>query len=102
MRCCSSAASTTCSARYGAAGADGKQLAVVLSLPDCPGCLEMEKTVYRDTHTQRAIERRFRTVHLDLARTEPIIDARGGPRPPLIWRRRLRAVRHAIVRLFCR
>ena len=60
-----------------AAGAEGKQLAVVLSLPDCPGCLEMEKTVYRDTHTQRAIERRFRTVHLDLARSEPITDSKG-------------------------
>ena len=60
-----------------AAGADGKQLAVVLSLPDCPGCLEMEKTVYRDMHTQRVIERRFRTVHLDLARSEPITDSKG-------------------------
>jgi putative intracellular protease/amidase len=26
-----------------AAHAEGKQLAVVLTLPDCPGCLEMEK-----------------------------------------------------------
>jgi thioredoxin-related protein len=52
-----------------AAHADGKQLAIVLTLPDCPGCLEMERTVYRDRRTEKLIAGRFRTVrHRPLAR----------------------------------
>ena len=75
-----------------AAHAEGKQLAVVLTLPDCPGCLEMEKTVYPDLQTEKRIERRFRTVRLDLARSAPIIDALGRAATAADLARRLRAV----------
>ena len=75
-----------------AAHAEGKQLAVVLTLPDCPGCLEMEKTVYRDRRTEKLIEGRFRTVRLDLSRSAPIIDTLGRATPVVDFAKRLRAV----------
>jgi len=75
-----------------AAHAEGKQLAVVLTVPDCPGCLEMEKTVYRDRRTEKLIEGRFRTVRLDLSRSAPIIDTLGRATPVADFAKRLRAV----------
>ena len=75
-----------------AAHADGKQLAIVLTLPDCPGCLEMERTVYRDRRTEKLIAGRFRTVRLDLSLATPIIDAMGRTTMVENFARRLRAV----------
>ena len=75
-----------------AAHAEGKQLAVVLTLPDCPGCREMEKTAYRDRRTEKLIEGRFRTVGLDLSRSAPIIDALGRATTAADLAKRFRAV----------
>ncbi len=75
-----------------AAHAEGKQLAVVLTLPDCPGCLEMERTAYRDRRTEKLIEGRFRTVGLDLSRSAPIIDALGRATTAADLAKRFRAV----------
>ncbi len=75
-----------------AAHADGKQLAIVLTLPDCPGCLEMERTVYRDRRTEKLIGGRFRTVRLDLSRSAPIIDPLGRATTVADLAKRLRAV----------
>lgn len=75
-----------------AAQAEGKQLAVVITLPDCPGCLEMEKTAYRDRRTEKLIEGRFRTVRLDLSRAAPIIDPLGRTTTVADFAKRLRAV----------
>ena len=75
-----------------AARAEGKQLAVVLTLPDCPGCLEMERTVYPDKAAERRIGRRFRTVRLDLSQTGSITDAGGRTTTPAELAKRLRAV----------
>ena len=75
-----------------AAHAEGKQLAIVLTLPDCPGCMEMERTVYRDRRTEKLIGGRFRTVRLDLSRSAPIIDALGRATTAADLAKRLRAV----------
>jgi len=75
-----------------AAHAEGKRLAVALTLPDCPGCREMEKTAYRDRRTEKLIEGRFRTVRLDLSRSAPIIDALGRATTVADLAKRLRAV----------
>lgn len=75
-----------------AAHAEGKQLAVVLTLPDCPGCLEMEKTAYRDRRTEKRIEGRFRTARLDPSRSTPIIDTLGRTTTAADLAKRYRAV----------
>jgi len=75
-----------------AAHAEGKQLALVLTLPDCPGCLEMARTVYRDRRTEKLIGDRFRTVQLDLSRSTPVTDAFGRATTAADLARRLRAV----------
>ena len=62
-----------------AAGNDGKGLAIFFSLPDCPGCREMERTVFSDKSVESAVQRNFRGVHLDLASTGKIIDTHGQP-----------------------
>lgn len=75
-----------------AAQAQGHKLAVVLTLPDCAGCREMEKAVFTDGATEKAVGRRFHTVHLDLSRSESIVDAQGAATTPGDLARRLRAV----------
>lgn len=76
-----------------AARAEGRKLAVVLTLPDCAGCREMERTVFTDGPTEKAVSRRFRTVHLDLSGSGPIVDAQGAATTPqdLAWRVRAMA-----------
>jgi cytochrome oxidase Cu insertion factor (SCO1/SenC/PrrC family)/thioredoxin-related protein len=59
------------------AGREGKQLAVFMTLPDCPGCLEMERTVLRDPASEKAFSRHYRGVRLDLAGTREMIDPTG-------------------------
>jgi thioredoxin-related protein len=75
-----------------AAKAEGKQLAVALTLPDCPGCLEMAKIVYADRATELAIGRRFRTVRLDISGTGIVIDALGRSTTAADLAKRLRVV----------
>ncbi len=79
-------------AEAAAAHGEGRQLTLLLTLPDCPGCLEMEKRVYSDKATEQLIGRRFRTVRLDLSRSEPIIDTTGRGTTPAELATRLRAV----------
>jgi len=79
-------------AEVAAAHGEGKQLAVLLTLPDCPGCLEMERRVYSDKATEKRIGRRFRTVRLDLSRSGPITDPTGRATNPAELAKRLRAV----------
>jgi protein SCO1/2 len=75
-----------------AATAAGKQLAVFLSLPDCAGCLEMERTVFRDARLEAAFARRFHGVRLDIADATEIIDPTGQSVAPAEFARRLRIV----------
>lgn len=74
-----------------AAAAEGKQLAVFLSLPDCPGCREMERTVFPERATEATFARRYRSVRVDLADTERIVDTRGQTTLPADFARRLHA-----------
>jgi len=75
-----------------AARAEGKKLAVAFTLPDCPGCQEMERAVYPDMRTEKKFGRSFRTVRLDISRTEPITDALGASTVPADLAKRLRAI----------
>lgn len=75
-----------------AARAAGRKLALVLILPDCPGCREMENQVFADAATEKAVAKGFRTVRLDLSRSEVIIDPRGATVTPTELATRLRAV----------
>lgn len=74
------------------AGADGRQLAVFLTLPDCPGCLEMERKVFNEAALERAFARKFRSVRLDIAQHAGITDPAGQPTSPADFAHRLRAV----------
>jgi len=60
-----------------AAARDGKLLAVLLTIPDCPGCIEMERRVHADPATAKALARQFRTARLDIASPAPIADGDG-------------------------
>ena len=60
-----------------AARAEGRKLAVAFTLPDCPGCREMERTVFQDPGVTARFSRHYRSVKVDLARSEPILDLAG-------------------------
>lgn len=75
-----------------AAARQHKLLAVFLSMPDCPGCLDMERHVHPDPATEKAFGKRFRTVQLDILRHEPLIDAKGQATTPAQLAQRLRAI----------
>lgn len=75
-----------------AAGAEGKQLAVFLTLPDCPGCLEMERSVHPVPAVEKSFARRFRSVYLDMSQTGHLIDPAGRPTTPAALAQRLRVV----------
>lgn len=75
-----------------AAGRHGKLLAVFMTMPDCPGCREMEHQVHPDPATEKAFAKRFRTVQLDIVEEHPLTDARGHATTPTQLAQRLRAV----------
>lgn len=75
-----------------AAGRQGKLLAVFLTMPDCPGCLDMERHVHPDPATEKAFGKRFRTVQLDIVQHQPLIDAKGQTTTPAQLAQRLRAI----------
>lgn len=75
-----------------AAGAEGKRLAIFLTLPDCPGCLEMERTVFRDKNLAASVAGQFRTRRLDIAQSTAIIDPAGRSVSPADFARRMRAL----------
>ncbi len=60
-----------------AARTEGRKLAVAFTLPDCPGCREMERTVFQDPGVTARFSRHYRSVKVDLARSEPILDLAG-------------------------
>lgn len=60
-----------------AAGQDGKQLAIFLTLADCPNCLEMERTVHTNGALEQAFSRQFRSVRLDISDAAPLIAPSG-------------------------
>lgn len=75
-----------------AAGRQGKLLAVFMTMPDCPGCREMERQVHPDPLTEKAFAKRFRTVQLDIVEERPLIDAKGQATTPTRLAQRLRAI----------
>ena len=75
-----------------AAGRQHKLLAVFLTMPDCPGCLDMERHVHPDPTTEKAFGQRFRTVQLDIVQHQPLIDAKGQTTTPSELAQRLRAI----------
>jgi protein SCO1/2 len=74
-----------------AAKAEGKQLAVFMTLPDCPGCLEMDRKVLGDARLERDFSRRYRSVRLDLAQTGRLVEPGGRVSTPAEFANRLRA-----------
>lgn len=75
-----------------AAGREGKRLAVLLTLPDCPGCRDMEAKVYRDEALEKSFAGKFRNVRLDISQTSSLIDPAGQPSTPARLASRLRAI----------
>jgi protein SCO1/2 len=75
-----------------AAARQHKLLAVFLTMPDCPGCLDMERHVHPDPATEKAFGKRFRTVQLDILQHQPLIDAKGQTTTPAQLAQRLRAI----------
>lgn len=74
-----------------AARAEGKKLAVAFTLPDCPGCREMERRVFQAPGVTARFSRRYRSVRVDLGRSEPIADLKGQRAPAADLARRLGA-----------
>lgn len=70
----------------------GKTLAVWLTLPDCPGCAEMARTVFADPRSIQRFQRHFVGVQVDIAASDPLTDPSGQPRSPAEFARRLHAV----------
>lgn len=74
-----------------AARAEGRKLAVAFTLPDCPGCREMERSVFRDPAVASRFARQFRSVQVDLAHSEAIASPDGQRLPATEFARRLGA-----------
>ncbi len=74
------------------AGREGKLLAVFLTLPDCPGCREMERSVHADPALEKAFGRKFRSVQVDISQGGALTDPGGKPTTPGQLAQRLRAV----------
>ena len=75
-----------------AAGHDGKQLAIFLTLADCPNCLEMERTVHTNGALEQAFSRQFRSVRLDISDASPLIAPSGKSSTAADFARSLHAV----------
>lgn len=75
-----------------AAGQDGKQLAIFLTLADCPNCLEMERTVHTNGALEQAFSRQFRSVRLDISDASPLTAPSGKSSTAFDLARSLHAV----------
>ena len=75
-----------------AAGKEGKNLAVLLTLPDCHGCKDMETRVYPDKAIEKDFSRKFRSVRLDISQETELVDPSGKRSTPAQFATRLRAV----------
>ncbi|MDR1709413.1 MAG: thioredoxin fold domain-containing protein [Candidatus Accumulibacter sp.] len=65
-----------------AAGREGRRVAVLFELPDCPECLKMKRAVFSDPGVEKAFGSRYRTVRVDLGSAAPLVDADGQRRAP--------------------
>ncbi len=75
------------------AAAKGKKLlAVFLTLPNCPGCLEMERTVFSEKSLNSAVDRKFRHIRLDITKQATLIDPGGKTSTPASFARSLHAI----------
>ncbi|ENO85930.1 thioredoxin family protein [Thauera linaloolentis] len=70
----------------------GRKLAVFLTMPDCPGCRDMEQHVFQDATTEKAFGARFATARVDIAGASPLISPTGETTTAPDWARRLRAL----------
>lgn len=70
----------------------GRKLAVFLTMPDCPGCREMEHEVFHDAATEKDFGARFATVRVDIAQESVLVLPDGETTTPGQWARRLRAL----------
>ena len=75
-----------------AAAAEGKGLALFLTLPDCPGCREMERTVFNEKSLNAAVDRQFRHLRLEINGETPLTEPGGKTSTPAAFAQRLRAV----------
>lgn len=75
-----------------AAASEHKRLAVLLTLPDCHNCKEMQATVYSDKAIEKEFGRTFRGVRLDISQDATLIDPAGQKVTPAEFATRLRAV----------
>lgn len=74
------------------AGKEGKHLVAFLTLPDCPGCREMERVVFGQRQIENNLSRHYRSVRLDISRNDRIIEPNGNATTAADFARRLRAV----------
>jgi len=74
------------------AAREGKRLVVLLTLPDCSGCLTMERRVFASPALQRVVAAKYRTVRLDISQKTPLIDPEGRNTTPAEFALRLHAV----------
>ncbi|WP_374480918.1 thioredoxin family protein [Zoogloea sp.] len=74
------------------AAAKGRQLAVLLTMPDCPGCREMEKKVFRDAALEKSFATQFASARVDITQESSLIEPSGKTSSPTQWATRLHAV----------
>lgn len=75
-----------------AAAESGRPLAVLLTMPECPGCRDMEKNVFQDAATEKAFRARFAAVRVDITQGGTFIDPAGNATTASRWATRLHAV----------
>lgn len=75
-----------------AAAGSGRNLAVLLTMPDCPGCRDMEQNVFRDAATEKAFEAKFAAVRVDITQGSTLMDPVGNATTASRWATRLHAV----------
>lgn len=85
-------ATTDLQAAARAAQTDGKRLAILLTLPDCPGCVDMERHVFGARDVEQAVRRDFATVRVDISQSTPLITPAGQSTPAGTWARQIRAL----------
>ncbi|WP_079435735.1 thioredoxin fold domain-containing protein [Zoogloea sp. LCSB751] len=74
------------------AAANGRQLAVLLTMPDCPGCREMEKKVFHNAALEKTFAAQFASARVDITQESSLIEPSGKTSSPAQWATRLHAV----------
>jgi thioredoxin-related protein len=65
-----------------AARQEGRRLAVLVELPDCPDCLSMKRRVFSDPGVEKRFGQRYRTRWIRFTSPSPVVDAAGARRTP--------------------